>query len=56
MSDQGYPVALVQQIETIFDLIDADGNGHLDFNFKDGEFSGEMGSDLGKRILVDLGV
>jgi len=50
-----YPTALIQQVGTLFDLLDVDGSGSLDFHF-DGKFQGEMASDLGRRFLLECNV
>ena len=53
--DGSFPSALVDEVGTLFDLLDADGSGHLDFHF-DGGLKGEMASDLGKRFLRECQV
>ena len=53
--DGPFPSALVDEVGTLFDLLDADGSGHLDFHF-DGGLKGEMASDLGKRFLRECQV
>ena len=55
--DGPHPVALLNQIAEIFDIIDADGSGCLDFEFHaDKGLGGEMAGHEGKRILMDCGV
>jgi len=53
-----YPKHLIRQIETSFDLVDSDNNGHLDFHFceQSGKMEGELGSELATRILSDLDI
>ena len=53
--DGPFPCALVDEVGTLFDLLDVDGSGHLDFHF-DGGLKGEMASDLGKRFLRECHV
>jgi len=50
-----FPTALVNQVGLLFDLIDTDGSGSLDFHF-DGSLQGELASDLGKRFLIECQV
>jgi len=50
-----FPSALTHQVGILFDLLDVDGSGSLDFHF-DGQFRGEMASDLGKRFLLECNV
>jgi len=50
-----FPAALAHQVGVLFDLIDADGSGTLDFHF-DGQLRGELASDLGKRFLSECQV
>jgi hypothetical protein len=50
-----FPTALAHQVGTLFDLLDTDGSGSLDFHF-DGQLKGEMASDLGKRFLNECHV
>jgi hypothetical protein len=50
-----FPKALIHQVGVLFDLLDVDGSGSLDFHF-DGQFRGEMASDLGKRFLLECNV
>jgi hypothetical protein len=50
-----FPTALTRQVGVLFDLLDVDGSGSLDFHF-DGQFRGEMASDLGKRFLLECNV
>ena len=55
--DGDRPKALLRQIGEIFDIIDSDGSGCLDFEFHaDTGFGGEMAGHEGKRILMDCGV
>ena len=54
-SHGSYPKALVHQVSRLFNLLDVDGSGSLDFHF-DGQFRGEMASDLGKRFLLECDV
>jgi hypothetical protein len=50
-----FPKALANQVGILFDLLDTDGNGSLDFHF-DGALKGELASDLGKRFLIECQV
>ena len=50
-----FPSALAHQVGVLFDLLDVDGSGSLDFHF-DGQLRGEMASDLGKRFLNECQV
>ena len=52
-----FPAALCAQARTLFDLMDADGGGTIDFHFSaERGFGGELGSDLGKRLLRDMDI
>ena len=46
-----YPKALMKQVGTIFDCLDIDRSGSLDFGFEKGQLTGELANDLGRRFL-----
>jgi hypothetical protein len=55
--DGKFPIALLDQIDVVFDLIDSDRSGFLDFQFSaEKGFEGEMASYEGKKLLKDCGV
>jgi hypothetical protein len=48
----GYPRALIEQVQLLFDILDADGSGYLEVTWN----SSELASDLGKRLLLEMGI
>jgi hypothetical protein len=52
-----FPIALLNQINEVFDIMDSDRSGVLEFKFSAAHgFEGEMASYEGKKLLKDCGV
>jgi hypothetical protein len=52
-----FPIALLNQINEVFDIMDSDRSGTLEFSFsRTHGFKGEMASYEGKKLLLDCGV
>jgi hypothetical protein len=52
-----FPIALLNQINEVFDIMDSNRSGTLEFSFSSTlGFKGEMASYEGKKLLLDCGV
>ena len=49
-----FPTNLVHQVSMLFDTLDVDNSGGIEVNFTVNAYSGEMATDLGRRLLKEM--